>query len=1055
MTTHRQIKSTHAILRRYYETLDNLRAQGATNEMNLRHAFQVLLADTGKAQGWTLIPEYSEKHGDHRIQVDGVIKDRNGFIRGWWEAKDTDDNLDAEIQKKFDKGYPKDNIIFEDTETAVLFQDGRELGRINIADRNELANLLNIFFSYSEPNIEGWEKASVEFKDEVPKLARRLNEIIKEAHQNNRRFEKAYNDLLNLCRSSLNPNISRDAVDEMLIQHLLTERIIRRIFEWSDFRSRNVIAVEIEKTVTALASKSFDRDEFLSRLDRFYLAIENAAQTIRDFTEKQRFLNTIYERFFQGYSVRVADTHGIVYTPQPVVEFMCNSVQTVLREEFGRELWDRDVIIIDPAVGTGSFIVNLIREGRVPTRELKRFYTEQLFANEVMLLPYYIASLSIEHTYYERMKEYEPFEGLCFVDTLDLETEVPVENNRKLKLIFGEENTKRIKKQQEAKITIVLGNPPYNAHQVNENDNNRNRKYPDLEGSLRRTYVKSSKATNKNALWDAYVKFFRWATDRLEDRDGIVCFISNNSFVDGYAFDGMRKHLLQDFTRLYHFDLRGNARKGQREGSVFDIMVSVGITIAVKSKRHRKSLLFYHTLPPGLSRNEKLDTLTKNKVYKKIKWRSLHPDKRYSWILPAGTELFEKAIRIGRFEARKKKCTDTRVIFQTFGNGVKTNRDPIVYDFTRDKLAKRVEQFLEDYNSDVDKFKRALKAKKIDPEDKLAVDEFVNREKIQWSESLKLNLVRGVYGEFKESLIRNSLYRPFTKNLLYFDSLLNERRYQFPRIFPTLKTEELNKVIILGGIAIEKPFYCLIANRIPNIAFTGFGSACQCFPFYIYKTDGTGRKENITDWALKQFREYYVDEKITKLDIFYYIYGMLHHPGYRDTFKDCLKRDLPRIPFAPKVIEATPPYSPPSVEGGEMSGFWAFSKAGRELAEWQLNYEKVEPYDLEWIETPGKPLSYRIEKMKLTKDKTTLIVNDTLTLNGIPPKVFEYRLGNRSALEWVIDQYRVKTDKRTQIVSDPNSPDDPEYIVRLIGQVIRVSLETVKTVNKLPKEWHI
>lgn len=1033
MKTHREIKPTHAPIRRYYEQLEVLRAQGAVTEGNLRPAFQDLLENVAKMRGWTLIPEYSEKHGDHRIQVDGVIKDRNGFIRCWWEAKDTDDDLDAEIQKKFKKGYPKDNIIFEDTETAVLFQDEGELGRINIADRNELARLLNFFFSYAEPNIEGWEKASVEFKDEVPKLARRLNEIIKEAHQNNRRFETAYDDLLNLCRSSLNPSISRDAVDEMLIQHLLTERIIRRIFEWSDFRSRNVIAVEIEKTITALASKSFDRDEFLSKLDRFYIAIENAAQTIRDFTEKQRFLNTVYERFFQGYSVRVADTHGIVYTPQPVVEFMCNSVQAVLREEFGKELWDEEIIVIDPAVGTGSFIVNLLREGRVPNRELKRFYTEQLFANEVMLLPYYIASLSIEHAFYERIREYEPFEGMCFVDTLDLETEVPFENNRKLKLIFGKENTKRIKKQQEAEITVVLGNPPYNAHQVNENDNNKNRKYPDLEDSLRSTYVKSSKATNKNALWDAYVKFFRWATDRLEDRDGIVCFISNNSFVDGYAFDGMRKHLLQDFTRLYHFDLRGNVRKGQREGSVFDIMVSVGITIAVKSKRHRKSKLFYHSLPPGLSRNEKLETLTQTKVYKNLKWQALHPDKRHSWILPGGTELFERGMPIGRFEARMKKWTDAKVIFLNYGKGINTARDAIVYDFNPNTLTKRVEQFIEDYNGEVDRLKRAVKAEKVDPKDKLDIDEFVNRQIIQWSESLKSNLVRGVYGEFEESLIRNSLYRPFTKNVLYFDSLLNERRYRFPCIFPLLNTK--NTLIAISEVGHRTPFHSLVSNKLTDVHPTGTDGS-QCFPFYTYKEDGTKRKENITDWALNEFRKHYGDDKIRKWDIFYYIYGLLHHPGYRDTFKDCFKRDLPRIPFAPD--------------------FWAFSKAGKKLSDWHLNYENIEEWDWDkgWIETPNTPLSWSAKKMKLTKDKKSLIVNDSLTLSGIPPQVFEYQLGNRSALEWIIDQYRVKTDKRSGIVTDPNNPDYPEYIVRLVGQVIRVSLETVSIVNNLPKEWH-
>ncbi|MDP8238099.1 MAG: type ISP restriction/modification enzyme [Candidatus Hatepunaea meridiana] len=1027
----KKIKPTHRAIKRYYDTIDTLRKQGVTHEGGLRQAFQSLLADTARQLGWTLITELGDRVKGKRIVPDGTIKDRNGLPRGWWEAKDSADNLDTEISKKIGKGYPLGNILFENTIVAVLFQNGSEVMRISLTDPATLANLLNQFYAYTEPNIEGWEKAIVQFKPYIPELAQRLNEIIKEAHQNNPRFNHAFNSFFKLCHISLNPNISRDAVDEMLIQHLLTERVIREVFRDSEFRSRNVIAAEIEKVITALVSHSFSREEFLRKLDRFYIAIENAARTIEDFTEKQYFLSTVYEQFFQGYSVKVADTHGIVYTPQPVVEFMCNSVEKVLKEEFGGELWDPDVVIVDPAVGTGSFIVNLLKAGRVPSRELKRFYKERLFANEVMLLPYYIASLNIEHAYYERTGIYEPFEGLCFVDTLNLKTKEPVGKNAIFR--FTEENTQRIERQQKSRITVVIGNPPYNAHQVNENDNNKNRRYPEVEKRLKDTYVKDSKATNKNALWDAYVKFFRWATDRLEQRDGIVCFISNNSFIDAIAFDGMRKHLLQDFTRLYQFDLRGNVRKGQREGNVFDIMVGVGITIAVKSRRHRENKLFHHAIKPGLSREEKLEELMQRRVYNNINWHELHPDKRHTWILPEAADLFGKELPMGRFEARKKVWTDARAIFHLFGNGVKTNRDKIVYDFNRDRLIPRVKQFIEDYNCVMDRWKRIPHEEK--PENNnitIFVDDFCEKFKnIDWSESLKANLKREVYGIFEKSIFRNSLYRPFVKMFLYFDAFLNERRYQFPKIFPTLDSERNNIAICSSGIGMMKPFQCLVVNLIPSVDML---EKTQCFPFYTYKEDGSGRLENITDWALGEFRKHYKDDKIGKWDIFYYIYGLLHHPGYRETFKDCLKRDLPRIPFAPD--------------------FRAFERAGKELAEWHLNYETVEPYELEWVETPDVLFSYKIEKMKLTKDKKNVIINESLTLKGIPSDVFDYRLGNRSALEWVVDQYRVKTDKRTGIVSDPNNSDDPKYITRLIGQVLRVSLETVKIVNSLPKDWH-
>lgn len=1016
----RELKSNHAIIRRYYETLEELRSQGAVTEGNLRHAFQVLLAETSKANGWTLIPELSMKYKGNRIQPDGTFKNKSGLHTGYWEAKDTNDDLDAEIKKKFEKGYPKSNIIFEDTISAVLIQNGREAIRIRMANADELARLLNGFHNYILPEIEDWEKASQEFKNEVPKLAEHLKGIIKQAHKDQPQFETTFNNLYELCKSSLNPNLARDAVDEMLIQHLLTERVINRIFQQSGFLKHNIIAQEIEKVIEALVSKSFSRDEYLKGLDRFYNAIENAARTIEDFQEKQHFLNTVYERFFQGFSIKVADTHGIVYTPQPIVEFMCNSVAEALKIEFGKELWDPEVVIIDPAVGTGSFIVNLLREGRVPNRELKRFYKEQLFANEVMLLPYYIASLNIEHAYYERTGVYEPFEGLCFVDTLDLV------NNKQTDFYITEPNTERIQKQRNAKITVVLGNPPYNAHQINENDNNKNREYETLEGRIRETYVKDSNATNKNALWDAYVKFFKWATVRLEDRNGIVCLISNNSFIDGYAFDGMRKHLQKDFTRLYHFDLRGNVRKGQKEGNVFDIMVSVGITIAIRKRMHKKNKIFWTPISTGLRKDEKLQEISKIHDYSNIKWQAISPDKRLTWILPDSIELFEKGIELGRFDVRQKGWTDARVLFIMFCNGVKTNRDLIVYDFNRELLIKRIHHFINNYNTEIDRWKRAKPSRKGN------IDNFVNYKIIDWSRDLKHDLKRELYVEYNDNMIRESLYRPFTKRYLCFDKILNEEVYQLKRILPTPKTENFS--ICHSAIATEKPFYAMIARHIINLSFVGFGSPCQCFPFYTYKEDGTGRKENITAWALKQFQDNYKDDKITRWDIFYYVYGMLHHPKYRETFADCLKRDLPRIPFAPD--------------------FWKFSDSGKNLAKWHLEYEGIEPYELKWIETPGMPLNYRVEKMKLTKDKTTIIVNDSLSLGDVPAEVFEYMLGNRSALEWVIDQYQIKEDKRTGIKSDPNKTEDPEYIVRLVGQVVKVSLETIRIVKELPEEWH-
>ena len=970
----------------YYAALEDYEKQGVTHEGALRSAFQNLLAETGRRTGWTLIPELASGS----IRPDGTFRDEYFLNRGYWEAKDTKDNLETEIQKKIAKGYPLTNTIFEDTQRATLYQNGQVAMQADLTQRAQLTTLLIAFFSYTEPAHEDFSSAVDDFKQRVPDLARGLVQIIQNAHTTNTAFQKAFASFFTLCRESLNPNLSEAAVDEMLVQHLLTERLIRTIFDSQDFIRRNVIAREVETVIDALVSRAFNRHEFLKSLDTFYLAIESAAKTIENFSEKQHFLNAVYERFFQGYSVKAADTLGIVYTPQEIVDFMCASVEQVLQDEFGKTLSDTSVHILDPCTGTGNFIVNLLR--RIPKRDLQRMYTRQLFANEVMLLPYYIAALNIEHAYYERTGAYERFDGLCFVDTLDLAEE---EDKPRLP-VMTEENTARVERQKTAPITVIIGNPPYNVGQINENDNNKNRKYKVVEKQIRETYAKDSTASNVNALSDAYVKFFRWAVDRLAERDGIVCFVTNNSFTDQTAFDGMRKNLLQDFTQIYHIDLHGNVRKNPKLSgtthNVFGIQVGVGITIAVRNAQHSSRTLQYHRVPEDWRKEEKLSWLAKKRDIEAVEWQTLQPDDNHTWLVPEYADDFRALLPIGNRDTKAGRRTHDEAIFGTFSIGLNTSRDAWVYCFDKNQLAAQMQRTVETYNSEIDRWKRVGQPDNI--------DNFVDRDetKIKWSSRLKETFARGVYAEFKEDKIRNALYRPFTKRFLFFDSVMNHRRGIFPRIFPTVSTETENLVLWIKTGS-EWPMFALIGNCLVDHLPQG-GS--QCFPFYVYNEDGTNRHENITDWSLTQFQDHYHNPSITKWDIFYYVYGLLHHPGYREKFADNLKRELPRIPFAPD--------------------FPAFTSAGKQLARLHLDYETLEPYALHWLESDDVPLSYRVDRMKLSKDKTALIVNDSLTLTGIPPDVFAYRLGNRSALEWVIDQYRLKTDKRSGIPSDPQPP---------------------------------
>ncbi len=1020
MSAAAKIKPTDKAIRSYYEALERYNRHEVEHETAVSTAFQTLLDQVGRHFGWTLIPQLADTVGGRAIRPDGTFRDDYYITRGHWEAKDTHDNLETEIKRKIAKGYPLRNTIFEDTREGHLYQDGQLAMKADLTEAQALADLLNAFFAYAEPAHEDFNKAVGEFKQRVPDLARGLVDKISDAHRNNTRFSEAFDRFYELCRTSLNPNLRVEAVDEMLVQHLLTERLLRTIFDNQDFTRRNAIAVEVEKVIDALVSKSFNRHDFLKSLDRFYLAIESAATTIESFVEKQHFLNTVYERFFQGYSVKVADTLGIVYTPQEIVDFMCASVAEVLESEFGKTLGDADVQILDPCTGTGNFIVNLLR--RIAKKDLPRMYGRQLFANEVMLLPYYIAALNIEHAYYELTGSYEAFQGLCFVDTLEL-----AKGRQNTFGFMAEENVARVRRETEAPITVIIGNPPYNAWQLNENDNNKNRKYEIVDRRVSETYAKDSKATNKSALSDMYVKFFRWAVDRLNGRDGIVCFVSNNSFVDQIAFDGMRRHLLQDFTRLYHVHLEGNVRHNPKLAgttyNVFGIQVGVGITVAVRASRHRGHRLLFHRVDKTLRKEHKLAWLSQHGSITGVKWRRLSPDKRQTWLVPANGREFREFIASGAREGRSAAEAE-QAIFGLHSLGIKTNRDDATYDFQRGVLIERVRELIENYNAEVDRYRRAGA--------KGNIDEFVRYDKIKWSESLKANLRRGRYAKFDTSQLRPALYRPFTRRHVCLNEVLTERRYQFAHIFPALETE--NRVIAVSDVGYRAEcFSTLVASCTSDIHVCAGLDAHQCFPFYVYDEDGTNRRENVSDWALQHFRDHYGDKKITKWDIFYYVYGILHHPGYRERFSGNLKRDLPRIPSAPD--------------------FRAFAAAGKELATLHLDYESLEPWPLEWIETPGIPLSHRVEKMRLAKDKTTLRVNDSLTLGGIPPKVFEYRLGNRSALEWVVDQYQVSEDQRSGVRSDPNRADVPEYIVRLVGQVVRVSLETLRIVGGLPEDF--
>ena len=1016
------IKPTHKPIKTYYAELDKVTHLGAQHEGAVRVPFQNLLQHYATQRGLTLICEKTRTtpHGN-QIRLDGEIVTDFGLVFGHYEAKDLLDDLPAEAQQKLTTGYPAKNIIFQTPHRAILYQNGALVLDLDITEPRNLIQLLETFFAYTEENLAEWDAAVTTFQETIPELGAKLETLIQTERQQTPAFREAFAHFHQQCRDAINPNLAEAEVERMLAQHLLTERIFATVFNNRDFTRRNIIAREIETVIDVLTQYAFDRDQFFKDLNPFYAAVERTATNLTDFSQKQEFLNTLYQRFFQDFSVKDADRHGVVYTPQPIVDFMVNSVQHLLKTHFGKSLSDTGVHIIDPFVGTGNFIVRLMQD--IPGIALDKKYNGELHCNEVMLLPYYIASMNIEHAYFEKMGRYAPFKHICFVDTFDTFGLMDAPNQTGEFTFLTAENTQRVEEQKKTPMFVVIGNPPYNASQANENDNNKNRPHEAVDNRVRATYAAASTAQLKNKLYDPYVKGIRWASDKIGP-EGIIAFITNNSFLDAEMFDGMRQCLTEEFDTLYLLNLGGNIRKGQPgDSNVFGIQVGVSINFLVKTgqPREERARILYTDEAAALPKERTFQFLADCAHVGNVTWRELQPNARQMWLTEGLRPEFDTFLPMGTKAAKAAKGAVEGALFKTYSLGVVTARDAWAYHFKEAALRENMTRMIEFYNAETTRWEHRA-------DQKIPVNDFVSSDlmKIKWTDRLKTELQKGRYVKFSPEKIRLSLYRPFTKSHLYFDRLMNQRVYVFPSIFPTPETEQENRVICVSGIASNKPFQTLLVDKIPCIDFL---EKTQCFPFYIYDEDGTNRRENITDWALSQFRAHYADDTLTKWDIFHYNYAVLHHPEYRERYQVNLKHDLPHLPFAPD--------------------FWQFVDIGGALGDLHVNYETLDVRFPKVVETP--PLNWRVEKMTLSKDKTSLRYNESLTVTDIPAEVFAYRLGNRSALEWIIDRYRVREDPHgSGIVADPNRAADAAYIVRLLGQVMHVSVETVNLVAALP-----
>jgi predicted helicase len=853
---------------------------------------------------------------------------------------------------------------------------------------------------------------------------------------------KAFAQFLKGLHKNINPSITREDAIEMLAQHLITKPVFEALFDNYKFAESNPVSVSMDKVLKILEGQALDKET--ESLDKFYNDVRMRVEGVDNAEGKQKVITELYDKFFSIAFKKMADRLGIVYTPVPVVDFIIRSADEALRHEFGKGLADEGVHILDPFTGTGTFLVRLLQSGLIPPDVAKRKYQNELHANEIVLLAYYIAAINIEEAYHGLTGgDYTPFNGIVLTDTFQLS-----EGEGQFEEVFPE-NDKRAKKQQKTDIRVIIGNPPYSGAQDSANDNNANLKYERLDGNIRSTYAEHSTATNKTSLYNSYIRAFRWASNRIKE-DGVVCYVSNGFFIDGKAADGMRKVLADEFQSIYVFNLRGDQINTAGEvsraegGKIFGAgsRSSIAITLLVKNseKAGQACQIHYHDIGSYLTTEQKLDIVKDFGGIGSIPWQSITPNTSHDWINQRDPS-FDRFLAMG-----DKSGKEAATVFDTYSRGVATSRDAWAYNFSRQKAANNIGSMVDFYNQQMksyqDRFLSVQKEKRPTVESSVVNDPT----RISWSRGLRNDVTRGVSHEFDEARIVQSMYRPFCKQWACFDKNFNDMVYQMPKLFPGGGAS--NKVIVISELGTTKNFSAFITEELPDLHLQHGG---QCFPLYHYELDDDGgglfankstgqpvKKDAISKQTLACFQSEY-GEKIASEDLFYYVYGVLNSPEYMKRFGIDLRKVLPRIPMA--------------------QDFWLFSKAGRELADLHIGYENVEPYNLG--ETTGQlPLDpasdCRVTKMRFAKkgkeiDRSTIIFNSRLTLTGIPLEAYDYVVNGKSAIEWVMERYQVDTDKSSNITNDPNDwSEDPNYILNLLKRVVRVSVETRRIVLSLP-----
>lgn len=1018
---------------------------------------RVMRKSPGKKYGYIIIPVVVPSD----IEADKAMDDNERYKVVWTvlnALRAHDDRFNATVNKiELNKNKPSQILVggteygFDGDGNPVKKDDddsnpsnNKDINRQMALHFEQLQNVIFARMVNKVGNRRYWEQWAKSVAEIAERQKARINTLITE----DKVHQKEFANFLEGLQKNINPSITQHEAVEMLSQHIITKPVFEALFDGYSFVKNNPISVSMQTMLDLLEDQSFDKDA--ETLQKFYESVKMRASGIDNAEGKQRIIIELYDKFFKTAFPKMVEQLGIVYTPVEVVDFIIHSVNDVLKKEFGRSISDENVNILDPFTGTGTFITRLLQSGLIDKKDLKRKYENEIYANEIVLLAYYIAAVNIENAYHDAMEEteYSSFDGICLTDTFQLGES---DEGEKMFSEMFPQNSERVAKQKKAPLRVIIGNPPYSVGQKSGNDNAQNQSYPILDGKIASTYAKESKAGLNKSLYDAYIKAFRWSSDRLDPKNGgIICFVSNGAWLDGNSTDGFRKSLEKEFSSIYVFNLRGNQRTSgelsrKEGGKIFGSgsRTPISITLLVKNPEHKnqKSTIQYHDIGDYLNQKEKLNIVKKfasinNEV---MQWKNLSPNEEGDW-LNQRNEVFDTYIPLA---PEKKFNVKTQTFFNTYAIGVATNRDAWVYNFSKKEIENNMNRLISFYNEQQKLF---IKTKLENAN--LKIENFIeyDKKRISWTRALLRDASKGIIHDFKSNEFRIGAYRPFTKQILYFDAPFIEAPGLSSVLFPN---NNLKNIVICVSPSPNDGLSLLISSEISNLHFNG---DTQCFPLYYYEErqkqsrglfDEEGdseyiRRDGLSDFIFERAKVMY-GKTVGKEDIFYYVYGFLHSPEYREMFANDLKKMLPRLPLVEDVRD-----------------FWKFSKAGRALAELHLNYETVPAYEGVMV-TGDDSDFYTMEKMRYPKkdQKQTIHYNSKITVTNIPAKAYEYVVNGKSAIDWIMERYAVTTHKDSGITNNPNVWSDevgnPRYILDLLLSIINVSVQTVDIVNDLPK----